>query len=133
APFFLPAVSLVPALAFPLLVVQGFIMSFTILLYNITQVTFRQRITPPRLLGRMNASIRFVVWGVMPIGALIAGALGTWIGTVPTLWIAATGELLACLFVVIGPFWGMRELPDAHAEHTERDDRADRAEAEPGS
>jgi len=128
APFFLPAVSLVPALAFPLLVVQGFIMSFTILLYNITQVTFRQRITPPRLLGRMNASIRFVVWGVMPIGALIAGALGTWIGTVPTLWIAATGELLACLFVVIGPFWGMRELPDAHAEHTDRDDRA-----EPGS
>ena len=117
APFFLPAISLVPALAFPLLVVQFFLLSFTILLYNITQVTFRQRITPPRLLGRMNASIRFVVWGVMPIGALLAGALGTWIGTVPTLWLAATGELLACLFVVIGPFWGLRELPDAHAEH----------------
>ncbi|WP_240658621.1 MFS transporter [Microbacterium sp. CPCC 204701] len=117
APFFLPAISLVPALAFPLLVIQFFLMSFTILLYNITQVTFRQRITPPRLLGRMNASIRFVVWGVMPIGALLAGALGTWIGTVPTLWIAATGELLACIFVVIGPFWGLRELPDAHAEH----------------
>jgi MFS family permease len=117
APFFLPAISLVPALAFPLLVIQFFLMSFTILLYNITQVTFRQRITPPRLLGRMNASIRFVVWGVMPIGALLAGALGTWIGTVPTLWIAASGELLACLFVVIGPFWGLRELPDAHTEH----------------
>ncbi|MCP2635588.1 MFS transporter [Microbacterium sp. HD4P20] len=111
-PFFLPAISLVPALAFPLLIAQFFVLSFTVLLYNITQVTFRQRITPRRLLGRMNASIRFVVWGVMPIGALIAGALGTWIGTVPTLWIAATGELLACLFVVIGPFWGMRDLPD---------------------
>ncbi|MCC2032528.1 MFS transporter [Microbacterium allomyrinae] len=120
APFFLPAVSLVPSLAFPLLVIQGFVMSFTILLYNITQVTFRQRITPPRLLGRMNASVRFVVWGVMPIAALLAGALGTWIGTVPTIWIAATGELLACLFVVIGPFWGMRELPEAHEEHTSR-------------
>lgn len=117
SPFFLPAISLVPELAFPLLVLQFFVMSFTILLYNITQVTFRQRITPPRLLGRMNASIRFVVWGVMPIGALLAGALGTWIGTVPTLWIAACGELLAGLFVVIGPFWSMRELPDAHADH----------------
>ncbi|WP_106815453.1 MFS transporter [Microbacterium timonense] len=113
SPFFLPAISLVPALAFPLLVVQFFVTSFTILLYNVTQVTFRQRITPSRLLGRMNASIRFVVWGVMPIGALLAGALGTWIGTVPTLWIAASGELLAGLFVVIGPFWSMRELPDA--------------------
>ncbi|MDE0546489.1 MFS transporter [Microbacterium sp. C7(2022)] len=118
APFFLPVISLVPDLAFPLLVAQGFVMSFTVLLYNITQVSFRQRITPPRLLGRMNASIRFVVWGVMPIAALIAGGLGTWIGVVPTLWIAAAGELLACLFVVIGPFWAMRELPDA--EHAER-------------
>ena len=122
APFFLPAISLVPALAFPLLVVQFFVMSFTILLYNITQVTFRQRITPPRLLGRMNASIRFVVWGVMPIGALLAGALGTWIGTVPTLWIAATGQLLAGAFVVIGPFWTLRELPDAHSAAASVDD-----------
>ncbi len=120
APFFLPAISLVPDLAFPLLVVQMFVMSFTVLLYNITQVSFRQRITPPRLLGRMNASIRFVVWGVMPISALLAGALGTWIGTVPTLWLGAGGELLACLFVVVGPFWAMRDLPDAHAEHTPR-------------
>lgn len=118
-PLFLPAVSLVPALAFPLLIVQFFLFSFTVLLYNITQVTFRQRITPPRLLGRMNASVRFVVWGVMPISALLAGALGTWIGTVPTLWIAAFGELFAGLFVIIGPFWRMRELPDAHAEHTD--------------
>lgn len=115
-PFFLPAISLVPELAFPLLVIQFFGLSFSVLLYNITQVSFRQRITPARLLGRMNASIRFVVWGVMPIAALVAGALGTWIGTVPTLWLAAAGELLSCLFVVIGPFWSMRELPDAHAE-----------------
>lgn len=116
APLLLPAVSLVPSLALPLLVLSGFIMSFTILLYNITQVTFRQRITPPRMLGRMNASIRFVVWGVMPIGALLAGLLGTWIGTVPTLWIGAIGELLAGLFVITGPFWKMRELPDADHE-----------------
>ena len=114
----LPLAAMVPSIAFPLLVAQGFVVSFTVLLYNITQVTFRQRITPPRLLGRMNASVRFVVWGVMPISALLAGALGTWIGVVPTLWFAAIGQLMACLFVVTGPFWSMRELPDAHAEHT---------------
>ena len=122
APVLLPVATLVPQIAFPFLVVQFFIMSFTVLLYNITQVTFRQRITPPRLLGRMNASIRFCVWGVMPIGALLAGALGTWIGVVPTLWLAAGLELLAGLFVIIGPFWTMRDLPDAgpaDAETTE--------------
>lgn len=115
APLLLPVATLVPQIAFPFLVAQFFLMSFTVLLYNITQVTFRQRITPTRLLGRMNASIRFCVWGVMPIAALVAGALGTWIGVVPTMWIAATFEMLAGLFVIIGPFWAMRDLPDAAA------------------
>ncbi|WP_206447104.1 MFS transporter [Agrococcus sp. KRD186] len=110
---FLPLAATFPAVAFPLLVAQMFVGSFTVLLYNITQVTFRQRITPPRLLGRMNASVRFCVWGVMPIAALLAGVLGTWIGVVPTMWIGAVGQLLAALCVVIGPFWTMRELPDA--------------------
>jgi tellurite resistance protein TehA-like permease len=92
---------------------------FTVLLYNIVQVTFRQRITPKRLLGRMNASIRFCVWGVMPIAALLAGALGTWLGVVPTMWIGAIGGLASALFVVIGPFWGMRALPDAPESSTD--------------
>ncbi|MFT3797673.1 MFS transporter [Microbacterium sp.] len=113
AALFIPVAAIVPEVAFPLLVAQGFIGSFTVLVYNITQVTFRQRITPPRLLGRMNASIRFVVWGVMPIAALLAGALGQWLGVVPTMWIGAAGELFAALFVAIGPFWRMRELPAA--------------------
>ena len=111
----LPLAAALPSVAFPLLVAQGFVASFTVLLYNITQVTFRQRITPSRLLGRMNASIRFCVWGVMPIAALAAGALGTWLGVVPTMWIGAVGQVVSALFVVIGPFWALRELPDAAA------------------
>jgi len=119
----LPVAAVVPSFAFPLLVVQGFVASFTVLVYNITQVTFRQRVTPRRLLGRMNASIRFVVWGVMPLAALLAGGLGTWLGVVPTMWIGAIGQLTSALFVVIGPFWAMRELPqaDAHAASVPND------------
>jgi MFS family permease len=116
AGLFLPVAAAVPALAFPLLVVQGFIGMFTVLLYNIVQVTFRQRITPKRLLGRMNASIRFCVWGVMPLAALAAGVLGTWLGVVPTMWIGAIGGLASALFVVIGPFWTMGALPDVHTD-----------------
>ncbi|KHK97615.1 MFS transporter [Microbacterium mangrovi] len=107
----LPVAAMVPQIAFPLLVVAEFVMSFFVLVYNITQVTFRQRITPPRLLGRMNASIRFVVWGVMPIASLAAGALATWLGIVPTMWIGALGQLASAVFVVTGPFWAMRSLP----------------------
>lgn len=108
----LPVAAIVPKLAFVLLIVQGFVAGVMILLYNITQVTFRQRITPKRLLGRMNASIRFCVWGVMPIGALLGGALGAQLGVVSTMWIAAVGQLFAAVFVVLGPFWRMRSLPD---------------------
>jgi Na+/melibiose symporter-like transporter len=115
---FLPLAAMTPLIAFPLLVVQSFIAGFTVLVYNITQVTFRQRITPPRLLGRMNASVRFVVWGVMPIASLLSGALGTWLGIVPTMWIGAIGQLLSALFVVAGPFWAMRTLPDAETVTT---------------
>jgi MFS family permease len=113
-PFPLAVLLPVPG-AFALLVAQGFVMSFAVLVYNITQVTFRQRITPPRLLGRMNASIRFCVWGVMPLSALAAGWLGTALGTVPALWIGALGSLLSALPVVIGPFWRLRDLPQAAA------------------
>ena len=110
----LPVAALLPqAGAIALLVAQALTMGFGVLVYNITQVTFRQRITPARLLGRMNASIRFCVWGVMPLAALAAGWLGTWLGTVPALWIGAVVALLSALPVVLGPFWRLRELPSA--------------------
>jgi MFS family permease len=110
----LPLAVLLPTgWAFVVLAVQGAFMSLSVVAYNITQVTFRQRITPTRLLGRMNASIRFCVWGIMPIAALAAGWLGTWLGTVPAIWVGVVGGAFSALPVVIGPFWRMRELPQA--------------------
>jgi MFS family permease len=103
--------ALFPAAAIPLLVVAEFVSSFGILVYNITQLTYRQRICPPELLGRMNASIRFVVWGVMPIGGVLAGLLGTWLGTTATMLIGGAVTLLAAAPVVFSPLLGMRQLP----------------------
>lgn len=95
----------------PMLLVNTFMIAFTVLTYNITQVTARQRLCPEALLGRMNASIRFMVWGVMPIGALISGSLGEILGVVPTLVIGAVGGLLASSFVFFSPIRTMREMP----------------------
>lgn len=100
-------------LALVLLSVGEFAMSFGVIVYNVMQVSMRQRICPPRLLGRMNASIRCVVWGVMPIGSLLGGWLGEQIGLVPTLWIGIIGGLVATLPVALGPFFRLRTLPDA--------------------
>ena len=99
--------------AIAMLMVTEFVMSFMVVVYNVAQVSFRQRICPTPLLGRMNASIRFVVWGVMPIAGLASGILSTAFGVVTVMWIGAVGGLLACAIVVFSPLLRMRTLPDS--------------------
>ena len=88
-----------------------FAIGFSAVVYNINQVSFRQRLCPDRLLGRMNATMRFVVWGVLPIGALIGGVLGSVLGLRPTLWIGAAGEALAGVWLLASPLRSMRDFP----------------------
>ncbi|MEU2348635.1 MFS transporter [Modestobacter sp. NPDC049651] len=111
-----PFAALVPlaALGAPavLLVVGQFGTSWCIVAYNVTQVSFRQRLCPPALLGRMNASVRFLVFGTMPVGGLLGGVLGSTLGLAPALWVAVAGQGLAALWVTASPLLGMRELPD---------------------
>lgn len=93
------------------LAVGGVVFFFGVVVYNVAQVSFRQRLCPPALLGRMNASIRFLVWGPIPLGGLLGGFLGTHLGIAPTLWVAAAGVGLAALPVALSPMWRMRTLP----------------------
>jgi Na+/melibiose symporter-like transporter len=85
--------------------------TFCVVVYNVAQVSFRQRLCPPALLGRMNASVRFIVWGGMPLGGLLGGLLGTHLGVVPTLWVSVAGTALAVLPVLVSPLARMRDLP----------------------
>ena len=101
------------AVSLVLLTVSEFGFAFGVLVYNIMQLTMRQRVCPPRLLGRMNASIRFVVWGVMPLAALAAGYLGGELGLVPAMWLGVALSLLSVAPVLFSPFPGMRKLPDS--------------------
>mgnify|MGYP000880257481 CR=1 FL=1 len=104
-----PLASMLPPL--PVLFIGGFILSWAVVTYNVVQVSFRQRLCPKPLLGRMNASIRFLVWGPMPIGAFIGGFLGRELGILPTLWLMCGVALLASVPVVFSPLIRMRELP----------------------
>src|SRR5437868_11023498 len=70
-------------------------------LYSINALTLRQLSTPPRLLGRVNATLHVVERGVIPFGALAAGLLGDAIGLRPTLLLAAAG-------IAIGAIWAGR-------------------------
>jgi predicted MFS family arabinose efflux permease len=82
-------------------------------IFNITQVSLRQAVTPDRLQGRVNASIRFVMWGVTPFGALLGGVLGELIGVRSTMLIASIGVFTATLWVFFSPIRQLREQPVA--------------------
>ena len=81
--------------------------------HNVNQVSLRQAITPARLHGRMNATMRFLVWGTMPLGSLLGGVLGGAIGLRPTLWVGAVGGLLAVLPLLLSPVRSLSSIEDA--------------------
>jgi MFS family permease len=56
--------------------------------YAITSVSLRQRLCPPNLLGRVNATMRFLIMGLFPVGALLGGVLAEVIGLRGTLAVA---------------------------------------------
>jgi MFS family permease len=87
--------------------------SFSAVVYNVAQVSYRQAICPPRLLGRMNAAIRWVVWGTLPLGGLLGGTLGAALGVRPTLWIAFAGSWAAGWWVFFSPLRRMRDIENA--------------------
>jgi MFS family permease len=82
--------------------------------YFITQVTLRQTITPNHLLGRVNASNRFISRGFMPIGAFIGGILGSWISIKLTLLIFGFGFILSAIILLLSPVAKLKEMTEGY-------------------
>jgi predicted MFS family arabinose efflux permease len=95
-----------------LVVAGGLLMSGGSVAYNINQVSLRQALCPLPLQGRMNASVRFMVWGTMPVGGFVGGVLASTIGLRPTLWVAGLGALTAFLWILLSPVPGVIAIPD---------------------
>ncbi|PBC86842.1 Predicted arabinose efflux permease, MFS family [Streptomyces sp. KS_16] len=107
---------------------------FGVVLYNVAQVSFRQTVCPPRLLGRMNATLRFLMWGTLPLGALAGGALADAFGArVALVWCAA-GFLAVPLPLLFSPLRRMRDLPaTGPAEDPDTDPSGSAGAAEPAA
>jgi MFS family permease len=71
-----------------LLVVGTAAGEFGQIVYAITNVTLRQRLCPPGLMGRVTATMQFLIMGMFPLGALVGGLLGEVVGVRGTLWVA---------------------------------------------
>ena len=96
------------------------IVGFGIILYNVTAISLMQALTPQRLLGRMNASRRWIVWGTIPLGNVVGGVLAETIGLRATIVIGAIGASLCFVFLLAKPLRTIERLPEG--EPPSRDD-----------
>ena len=80
-------------------------------LFNVNGPSLRQALTAPHLLGRVNASYRFLVWGTGPFGALIGGALGELFGLRMALLVTGVAALVVFPIMFASPLPRTREIP----------------------
>ncbi len=115
-PFLVAGAALIPlgnglagclAFAFGNIVFAGAVM-----VLSITTRTYRQVASPPELLSRVMATVRFVSWGAIPVGGLVAGGLAQVLGPRSTLLIFAAVSVGAPLTTLFSPVRRLRDLLD---------------------
>lgn len=83
-----------------LLALGGFLNAFGVALFNVSQSSLRQRLTPAGMLGRVGATMRWLSWGAMPLGALAGGLVAGFVGVPATLLLAACGRTSAAAWLI---------------------------------
>ncbi|MCW3844159.1 MFS transporter [Micromonospora yasonensis] len=91
-----------------------------VVVLSVTTRTYRQTASPPDLLSRVMATVRFVSWGAIPVGGLAAGALAGAAGARVTLFAFAAATVLAPLALLLSPVRRLRDLADLVDDPDER-------------
>ena len=100
-------------LSVPILVVSWFLIMSASTVGNVGQLSYRQAATPSHLLGRMNASFRFFLLGMIPVGFLVGGVLGTRIGLRETMFVAGVFTMIPFVVMLYSPVADLVSLADA--------------------
>jgi MFS family permease len=108
---FIPAAQDATLIAAVLLVAQQLLGDGGYTVYEINQMSLRQAVAPERMLGRINASIRFIGLGAMLLGALAGGLIGEAFGLRTTLVLGACGTILAALWLALSPVRPVKTAP----------------------
>lgn len=105
--------------AYPTFTVGVLVSAACSCVFSVTTRTYRQLASPPELLSRVMATVRFVSWGAIPVGGLVAGALAGPLGARATLVVVAVAAVAAPLTLVFSPVRGHRDLLDTAAPKRE--------------
>ena len=88
---------------------------FGVMVLDININAIKAAVIPDRLRARVAGAYMVVNYGVRPLGALVGGLLGAWIGLRATLWIGCIGAIAGVLWLLPSPLMHLRELPEADA------------------
>jgi predicted MFS family arabinose efflux permease len=102
--------------AAPIIVLSGFVGTTLGFFANVNQLTYRQSITPARLLGRMNSIVRTMYWGTIPLGSALGGLAAEAMGLRETLLFSAVGATIACVPIATSPLRRLTDVPSAPPE-----------------
>ncbi|HXM58275.1 MAG TPA: MFS transporter [Candidatus Dormibacteraeota bacterium] len=103
----------VPGPAFPLVAGGQLLMSYGLIVYNVSQFSLWQQTTPAPLRGRVSATFHFIIWGVLPIGSLLGGVIGSVVSLRTLIGIAAGCVILSAAWIAISVSGTVRESPAA--------------------
>ena len=85
---------------------------FCIIVSYILQVSTRQRVCPPELQGRVSATMRTLIRGLVPVGALLGGILAERIGLRGVMILSALGGPFAFVAIWFSPVRGLLAPPE---------------------
>jgi MFS family permease len=88
-----------------------FVMNLGVGVANVIAISLRQTITPTRLMARMNAAMRTLMYGLGSLGALVGGFVGAAVGLHQALWVAAVGSALSSTPLLVSSIPRLRTLP----------------------
>jgi Na+/melibiose symporter-like transporter len=84
---------------------------FGIAIWNVNTITLRQAVTPTRVLARMNATYRMLLFGALPLGAMAGGLLGSVLGLHTALVVAVIVLTVPIAWIIFSPVFRLTEIP----------------------
>lgn len=84
-------------------------------IWSVNQMSLRQHLTPTRLLGRVTAARRFLLFGAAPLGSVLGGLVGSTVGLRATLLVGAIGVAAALALLYFSPVRSVRDPAEVTA------------------
>jgi Na+/melibiose symporter-like transporter len=87
-----------------------FIGGFAVMCFDVPLNALQAAVIHDQMRSRVSGAFSSINYGVRPLGAVVGGLLGTWLGVRETLLISSAGGLLAVLWLVRSPIIQVRDL-----------------------